>query len=128
MNINTTCFIVQKDSHHQSFLFVSFAWQIPAAFTKPTGEAHWEILLRARAIECQCYVIAAAQAGMHNEKRQSFGHSCIIDPWGKIIGSLIDPLATGIATAEIDFSVLNKIRQNMPIEEHREAGLAILST
>lgn len=101
--------------------------QIPAAFTKPTGEAHWEILLRARAIECQSYVIAAAQAGVHNEKRQSFGLSCIIDPWGKIIGRLADPLATGIATAEIDFSLLAGIRQKMPMDKHRKAGLTKLS-
>ncbi len=58
---------------------------VPAAFTKPTGEAHWEILLRARAIECQCYVMAAAQTGRHNEKRESYGHAMIIDPWGQVL-------------------------------------------
>ncbi|MCI13744.1 nitrilase-like protein, partial [Trifolium medium] len=61
---------------------------VPAAFTKVTGEAHWEILLRARAIENQCYVIAAAQAGTHNDKRESYGDTLIIDPWGTIVGRL----------------------------------------
>ncbi len=60
-----------------------------------TGAAHWELLLRARAVECQAYVIAAAQAGRHNEKRESYGHSLIVDPWGTVVGRLDDPLATG---------------------------------
>lgn len=59
---------------------------LPAAFTVPTGAAHWEILLRARAIEQQCYVVAAAQSGQHNDRRTSYGHSMVIDPWGKIGG------------------------------------------
>ena len=57
---------------------------VPAAFTVPTGEAHWEVLLRARAIESQCYIIAAAQSGHHNARRSSFGHSMAIDPYGHI--------------------------------------------
>jgi predicted amidohydrolase len=60
------------------------------------GAAHWELLLRARAVECQAFVIAAAQAGQHNEKRESYGHSLIIDPWGTVIGRLEDPVATGV--------------------------------
>lgn len=68
---------------------------VPSAFTKITGAAHWEILLRARAIECQSYVMAAAQAGVHNEKRESYGHALIVDPWGEVIGRLEDPVATG---------------------------------
>ena len=57
---------------------------VPSAFTPRTGAPHWEVLLRARAIETQCYVIAAAQAGKHNEKRTSYGHSMIVDPWGTV--------------------------------------------
>jgi predicted amidohydrolase len=57
---------------------------VPAAFTPRTGEPHWEVLLRARSIETQCYVIAAAQAGPHNEKRTSYGHTMVVDPWGTI--------------------------------------------
>lgn len=86
------------------------------------GKAHWELLLRARAVECQCYVIAAAQAGKHNEKRESYGHSIIIDPWGEVIGKVKDPLATGIATAEIDLEHLQQIRSRMPIVNHRQLG------
>ena len=86
------------------------------------GEAHWELLLRARAVECQCYVIAAAQAGRHNEKRESYGHSLVIDPWGKVIARQTDPLATDIALAHIDLDYLNSVRQKMPIEMHRARG------
>jgi predicted amidohydrolase len=86
------------------------------------GEAHWELLLRARAVETQCYVVAAAQAGRHNAKRESYGHSLVIDPWGRIIARLADPLATGIATAEIDLQYLGSVRQRMPIQVHREQG------
>nr|XP_010920973.1 nitrilase-like protein 2 isoform X2 [Elaeis guineensis] len=92
---------------------------VPSAFTKVTGEAHWEILLRARAIETQCYVIAAAQAGRHNEKRESYGDSLIIDPWGTIIARLPHRLSTGIAVADIDFSRIDSVRTRMPISEHR---------
>ncbi|KAJ3688170.1 hypothetical protein LUZ61_017334 [Rhynchospora tenuis] len=92
---------------------------VPSAFTKVTGEAHWEILLRARAIETQCYVIAAAQAGKHNEKRESYGDSIIIDPWGTVIARLPDRLCTGFAVAEIDLSKIDSVRTKMPISMHR---------
>ncbi|KAK0615249.1 carbon-nitrogen hydrolase [Bombardia bombarda] len=88
----------------------------PSAFTVPTGKAHWEILLRARAIETQSYVIAAAQVGKHNEKRVSYGHSMIIDPWGAIladVGGIDDE--PEIATATIDHDLLRKIRMEMPL-------------
>ncbi|RZC82670.1 hypothetical protein C5167_045452 [Papaver somniferum] len=91
---------------------------VPAAFTKITGEAHWEILLRARAIETQCYVIAAAQAGKHNDKRESYGDTLIIDPWGKVVGRLPDRASTGIVIADIDFSLIDSVRTKMPISEH----------
>uniref|UniRef100_M8CGE0 Nitrilase-like protein n=1 Tax=Aegilops tauschii TaxID=37682 RepID=M8CGE0_AEGTA len=93
---------------------------VPSAFTKVTGEAHWEILLRARAIETQCYVIAAAQAGKHNEKRESYGDSIIIDPWGTVIARLPDRLSTGFAVADIDLSKVEAVRSKMPISEHRK--------
>jgi predicted amidohydrolase len=95
---------------------------VPSAFTVPTGRAHWEVLLRARAIETQCYVVAAAQTGKHNEKRESYGHSMIIDPWGQIVAQLSDPGATGIATADIDLEAMREIRRRMPVAAHREAG------
>lgn len=100
---------------------------VPSAFTKVTGKAHWEVLLRARAIECQCFVIAAAQAGTHNEKRESYGHALIIDPWGEVIGRLEDPQGTGIAVAELDFELLSAVRTKMPIREHRAKGRSQLA-
>ncbi|EYU24426.1 hypothetical protein ABFS82_04G161900 [Erythranthe guttata] len=93
---------------------------VPAAFTTVTGEAHWEILLRARAIETQCYVIAAAQGGKHSEKRESYGDSLIIDPWGKVVGRLSDRISTGIAVADIDFELIDSVRSKMPISQHRK--------
>ena len=83
------------------------------------------MLLRARAIETQCFVIAAAQAGRHNSKRESYGHSLIIDPWGRIIAELDDPHATGIAVADLDFEDMLEIRRRMPVEAHRRRGRAL---
>jgi len=90
---------------------------VPAAFTAHTGKAHWHPLLRARAIENQAYVLAAGQAGRHNAKRESYGHSLVVDPWGKIIAEL--PSGTGIITAEIDRKALEKTRTQMPCLTHR---------
>ncbi|KAI9932925.1 hypothetical protein ASPWEDRAFT_33925 [Aspergillus wentii DTO 134E9] len=88
----------------------------PSAFTVPTGNAHWESLLRARAIETQSYVIAAAQAGPHNEKRRSYGHSMIVNPWGEVVAKLgEDYQEPQIATADIDLDLLAKIRREMPL-------------
>jgi len=88
----------------------------PSAFTVPTGNAHWEALLRARAIETQTYVIAAAQAGPHNEKRRSYGHSMIVDPWGEVAAKLGDEYREPqIATAEINLDLLAKICKEMPL-------------
>ena len=85
------------------------------------------MLLRARAIETQSYVIAAAQAGRHNEKRESYGHSVIIDPWGVVVAQLEDPLATGIATADLDLGRIADLQTLMPVQEHAEQGLAAVN-
>ncbi len=90
---------------------------VPAAFTAHTGAAHWHTLLRARAIENQCFVIAAAQVGRHNPKRECFGHSQIIDPWGTVIAE-VEGSAPGLAVAEIDLAVLEKTRAEMPCLTH----------
>lgn len=90
---------------------------VPAAFTVPTGQAHWEILLRSRAIENFCYVIAAAQTGTHSNSRKTYGHSMIIDPWGKILTQL--PEATGVITTDIDLDYLKQVRANIPVAEHQ---------
>ena len=95
---------------------------VPSAFTKPTGEAHWEVLLRARAIETQSYVVAAAQCGVHSDKRESYGHAIIIDPWGKVLAKLEDPdNGIGIATADIDLGYLEDVRGRIPVDKHRRA-------
>ncbi|XP_011314776.1 nitrilase homolog 1 isoform X2 [Fopius arisanus] len=93
----------------------------PSAFTYQTGAAHWEVLLRARAIETQCYVIAAAQTATHNKKRTSWGHAMIVDPWGAVIAQCAEK--TGIAVAEIDLNLLETVRRNMPCENHRRTDL-----
>lgn len=89
---------------------------VPAAFTAHTGAAHWEILLRARAIEDQCYVVAAAQWGRHNEKRESFGHTMVIDPWGTIVGQQAE--GDGVVVATLESSLVTKRRTQMPVLAH----------
>lgn len=91
---------------------------LPAAFTVPTGQAHWEILSRSRAIENFCYFIGACQSGTHANGRKTYGHSLIVDPWGKILASL--PEGEGIITTEIDLNYLHELRKKMPIDKHRK--------
>ena len=90
---------------------------VPSAFTRVTGQAHWETLLRARAIENQCFVIAANQGGVHNEKRETWGHSMIIDPWGNILDQVAS--GEGVSVASLDFGLLGRIRRDMPVFSHR---------
>ncbi|WVT72480.1 carbon-nitrogen hydrolase family protein [Sinorhizobium chiapasense] len=86
---------------------------VPAAFTRQTGEAHWEILLRARAIENGLFVIAAAQGGTHEDGRETFGHSMIIDPWGRVLASA-GPTGEAIVLAEIDVASVHSARAKIP--------------
>lgn len=90
---------------------------VPAAFTLETGKEHWEPLLRARAIENQCYVAAPAQRGRHNPRRHSFGHAMIIDPWGTIVAQCPDE--TSLCTAPIAPEALARVRTRMPVARHR---------
>ncbi len=90
---------------------------IPAAFTHETGTAHWEVLLRARAIENLCYVIASGQGGFHKNGRRTFGHSMIIDPWGVILDCY--KTGSGFACADIDLDRLQKIRATFPVLNHQ---------
>lgn len=90
---------------------------LPAAFTYSTGKAHWEILLRARAIENQCFVIASAQTGVHASGRETWGHSMIIDSWGSILDQ--QPEGEGIVLADIDLTELRRQRQVFPTLSHR---------
>ncbi len=92
---------------------------VPAAFTVPTGKAHWETLLRARAIENACWIVAAAQAGDHEDGRQTYGHSLVVDPWGQVV---LDLGATpGLGFAEIDLAQVAEVRQRIPVLAHRRA-------
>ncbi len=86
---------------------------LPAAFTYETGEAHWEVLLRARAIENQCYVLASAQSGMHDNGRRTFGHSMIIDPWGKVLVRVTE--GEKVALAHIVPKQLETVRSRLPV-------------
>ena len=90
---------------------------IPAAFTETTGRAHWEILLRARAIENQCYVLAVAQGGQHENGRETHGNSMLIDPWGVILDRL--PKGPGIVIGDVDHARISDIRASLPALKHR---------
>jgi predicted amidohydrolase len=90
---------------------------VPSAFTYTTGKAHWEILLRARAIENQCYVLAAAQGGRHANGRQTWGHSMLIDPWGDVLAVL--PEGEGVVAGEIEADRLAGVRESLPALRHR---------
>ncbi len=89
---------------------------VPAAFTAVTGSAHWESLLRARAIENQCYLIAAAQGGRHGPSRETWGHSMIVSPWGEVLAEL--DKGPGVVLAETDPLLLQDIRRKMPVADH----------
>lgn len=95
---------------------------VPSNFTLQTGKDHWEVLLRARAIETQCWIVAAASWGAYEERgatRQVYGHSLIADPWGHVVAKCSD--GTGWATARIDPAVTARVRRDMPVLEHRDA-------
>jgi predicted amidohydrolase len=91
---------------------------VPAAFTYTTGQAHWEILLRARAIENQCYVLAAAQGGQHQNGRRTWGHSMLIDPWGEVKAVLEE--GEGIVIGDIEPHYLERVRDSLPALKHRK--------
>ena len=90
---------------------------VPAAFTRPTGAAHWHVLLRARAIEAGAYVVAAAQTGEHQDGRATWGHSLVIDPWGEVLLDMGEAAELGFAT--IDPARLNDVRTRVPVLRHR---------
>lgn len=118
----TVCYDVRFPELYQKLTFLHGArvLLVPSAFAMKTGEAHWETLLRCRAIENQCYVLAAAQVGQHNEdgnKRQSWGHSLAIDPWGKTLVNM--GTTVGLSVVEIDMDLVQSTKDNMPMHMHR---------
>jgi deaminated glutathione amidase len=90
---------------------------VPAAFTLQTGKDHWHVLLRARAIESQCWLVAAAQWGRHPKGRASYGHALVVDPWGTIVAECSD--GPGVAVADIDLGYTARVRQSVPSLAHR---------
>lgn len=99
---------------------------VPAAFTRPTGAAHWHVLLRARAIETGCFVVAAAQSGMHADGRSTFGHSLVVDPWGTVLLDMGE--ARGLGFAEIDTARVSDARGRIPVLAHRRQIPAVART
>jgi deaminated glutathione amidase len=91
---------------------------VPAAFTHTTGQAHWELLLRARAIENQCYVLASAQGGKHENGRRTWGHSMVVDPWGEVLTVL--PEGEGFVSADVSRERINQVRAQLPALRHRK--------
>jgi deaminated glutathione amidase len=90
---------------------------VPAAFTVPTGKAHWHILLRARAIEAGLFVVAAAQVGRHEDGRQTFGHSLVVDPWGEVLLDMGEE--QGVGFADVDLKRISDVRSRIPALKHR---------
>jgi predicted amidohydrolase len=90
---------------------------VPAAFTVPTGQAHWELLLRARAVEAGAFVIAAAQSGLHEDGRETFGHSLVVDPWGNILLDM--GTEAGLGMCELDPADVDRVRNRIPALLHR---------
>lgn len=93
----------------------------PSAFTYVTGEAHWELLLRARAVETGCYVLGAGQGGHHSERRRSFGHSLLVDPWGRVEARLGEE--PGVVMGDVDLARLEEIRHRLPVHHHQRFGV-----
>lgn len=90
---------------------------VPAAFTVPTGRAHWELLLRARAVENQCYVLASAQGGTHPGGRRTHGHSMLVDPWGSVVARLEQ--GPGVVAGDVDMDEIANVRRKLPAFAHR---------
>ena len=90
---------------------------MPAAFTVPTGQAHWEVLLRARAVENLCYVLAAAQWGRHANGRETYGDAMIVDYWGRVLGR--QAAGAGVVVADIDLAAQAGVREGFPALRHR---------
>src|SRR5262245_31303643 len=113
----TVCYDVRfPDLYRQLAVGGAKVIAVPAAFTRITGEAHWHILLRSRAIETGCFIIAPAQGGKHEDGRETYGHSLIIDPWCEVIADAgVDP---GIITATLDLTKVDEVRGKIPSLKH----------
>jgi len=112
------CYDIRFPELFRQLLSMGAEWFcLPSAFTAPTGRAHWETLLRARAIENLCHMVAPAQSGFHENGRETYGDSMIVDCWGRVIGRL--PRGTGVVLGDIDLVRQREVRQNFPSVDHR---------
>jgi predicted amidohydrolase len=118
----SVCYDMRFPELYRELVLQGAEWlAMPAAFTVPTGLAHWETLLRARAIENLCYVVAPAQSGMHTSGRETYGDSLIVDYWGQVLSRLAK--GTGVITADIDLASQAESRARFPALDNRQLGL-----
>jgi predicted amidohydrolase len=123
----SVCYDMRFPELYRELVLQGAEWlAMPAAFTVPTGLAHWETLLRARAIENLCYVVAPAQSGLHTSGRETFGDSLIVDYWGQVLSRLAK--GTGVITADIDLASQAESRARFPALDNRQLGLAAAAT
>lgn len=115
----SVCYDLRFPEYYRSLVNAATTMlSVPSAFTAHTGAAHWDVLLRARAIENQCFVLAANQGGDHGKQRLTYGHSCIISPWGRVLAQRSEA-GPGVVSAALDFAQLRQLRQDMPVLTHR---------
>lgn len=120
----TVCYDLRFSELYQQLVFQGAqVFTVPSAFTAATGLAHWEVLLRARAIENLCYVLAANQGGQHENGRTTYGHSVIVDPWGTILNQ--KERGTGLIIADLDIQRQQELRQNFPCLDHHVLNLRV---
>ncbi len=117
----TICYDLRFPELYRALSFMPGAppcdlFSVPSAFTYTTGRVHWELLLRARAIENQAYVVAPAQGGLHENGRRTWGHSLIVDPWGEVLA--LKPEGEGVVSAELDLARLHAVREQLPALTH----------
>jgi nitrilase len=118
----SVCYDMRFPELYRELVLQGAEWfAMPAAFTVPTGRAHWETLLRARAIENLCYVVAPAQAGTHTSGRETYGDSLIVDYWGQVMARL--PTGSGVVTADFDLAKQAEARERFPALENRRLGM-----
>jgi nitrilase len=123
----SVCYDVRFPELYRELVTRGAQWLvIPSAFTVPTGHAHWETLLRARAIENLCYVVAPAQTGTHSSGRETYGDTMVVDYWGQVLARL--PKGSGVVTADIDLAKQAEARQRFPVLDHRCLGNGRLGT
>jgi predicted amidohydrolase len=116
----TICYDLRFPALYASLIAIAVdCIAVPAAFTVPTGKAHWHMMLRARAIEAQAFVVAAAQSGLHEDGRETFGHSLVIDPWGEVLLDM--GRGEGLGFVELDLNRITEVRAQIPVHKNRRA-------